>query len=261
MNEDIVDDEGQAPESQPATPENNPTTSAPEQGAFSLPEEYRDKGWAKNIKTQDDVFKMLDHSQSLIGKKTIGIPDFGNASESEIEDFYSKLRPESAEEYNLEGLDEQDNTLFKDAFYKLGLSKHQADNLIETYKKSIEEAYKPLFSEDGYKKEMANRFGDKTVEVTNKVNNFLKTELSSEDKEIVEKLPNNVLGVIYDVVNRIVTRYAINDSDIGKGGGNSGGGVSNTSDISAYVQEMEALKSHPHTVEERDAIMRKYNMK
>ncbi len=43
--------------------------------AFTIPEAYKDKPYLQGVDSHEGVFKLLDSSQALIGKKTIGIPD------------------------------------------------------------------------------------------------------------------------------------------------------------------------------------------
>ena len=54
-----------------------------------IPEEYREKGWTKNINSIDDLYKAYDNAQGLIGKKTIGIPS-DDASPEELKTSMQK---------------------------------------------------------------------------------------------------------------------------------------------------------------------------
>ena len=68
MEETIVTDvDGLGSETQPES------NTATEQGGFFVPDEYKEQGWAKNISSYDDLWKMNANAQSLIGKKTIGL--------------------------------------------------------------------------------------------------------------------------------------------------------------------------------------------
>jgi hypothetical protein len=81
-----------------ATPETTSTPEiAPQEQAsndFSIPESYQDRGWAKDIKSQEDLWKLTDNAQSLIGKRPAGIPT-ADAPQEEWDKFYQALgRPE-----------------------------------------------------------------------------------------------------------------------------------------------------------------------
>jgi hypothetical protein len=245
--------------SQPAA-ETPPVAAAAEQAnnnEFKIPDEYKDKGWARNIKNHDDVYKMLDNSQSMIGKK-LGVPDWEKSTPEEIEAFYSKTRPENPDDYTLQDLGEDDSAFFKDLFHKNGISTKQAEALVGGYKQSIDKAIQPLFSADGYKEEMTNRFGDKYEAITNKVADFIKAEASETDRKLLEQLPNNVLGIVNQLIHTTLERHGIKDGDIG--GSTAAKTASTEVDFGAYVKEMESLKRRPHEIEDKHAIMRKYGM-
>lgn len=83
-----------APESA-AAPVATPT---PAPSDFAIPEAYKDKPWASKVKSHDDLWKQLENTQSLIGKKAIA-PDFKTATPQEIEDYYSQMRPADKAEF------------------------------------------------------------------------------------------------------------------------------------------------------------------
>ena len=49
-------------------------TSEAQTQQFSVPEAYKDAGWAQNIKSPDDLWGQFANAQSLIGKRPAGIP-------------------------------------------------------------------------------------------------------------------------------------------------------------------------------------------
>lgn len=126
-----------------------PGTSGPESQAqpqsssFSVPEAYQEKGWAKDLKSIDDLWKMNDNAQSLIGKRPAGIPAEG-ASDEEWNKFYTALgRPDNPDGYELpeiEGMpDGFDISPFKakaaGMFHAAGLSKAQSAKLWQAFVK------------------------------------------------------------------------------------------------------------------------------
>lgn len=104
--------------------------------AFEVPEEYKDAGWAKDIKSSDDLWKMNANAQSLIGKRPAGVPD-KDASEEEWEKFYNAAgRPEEPSKYEFseidlpEGVDLAPHTeKYAELAHKYGLNQKQADGL------------------------------------------------------------------------------------------------------------------------------------
>lgn len=100
---------------------------------FTVPESYADRGWAKDLKSNDDVWKLLDNAQSLIGKRPAGIPS-NDASDEEWEKFFQAARPEQYEFTEIEGLPEgvdlsAQTEKASELFKKYGLTQKQADGL------------------------------------------------------------------------------------------------------------------------------------
>ena len=153
MEENISDVNVGQTETQPDTL----TDAGASEGDFSIPDEYKDRGWTKNLKSIDDLWKMNDNAQNMIGRKTIGIPS-EEATDEEISEFYSKIRPQNQADYKVD-LEGADKELFEKLFYDNGLSQRQANALIEGYKQSIAVAESEMKSAEGYRQELANRFG------------------------------------------------------------------------------------------------------
>lgn len=104
--------------------------------SFVVPEAYQGKGWVEKIKSPDDLWKTLDNTQSLLGKRPAGIPT-ADAPKEEWDKFYQAARPESPDKYTLpeiEGLPEgvdlsaQKKTAME-LMYKAGLTNKQAADL------------------------------------------------------------------------------------------------------------------------------------
>lgn len=252
MSDIATDVSGQGSETQP---ENNTAATPGTEGGFFVPDEYKEAGWSKNIRSYDDLWKMNANAQGVIGKKTIGIPD-DKSTDAEWSDFYSKTRPEKAEDYALE-LDGDDKGLFESLFYENGINTKQAAALVKGYKESVEKASQPLFSEDGYKKELAGRFGEQAEAKAKSVNEFIAKEADAADKAVLDRMPNNVIGIVYSLIDKVQTRYAVHDSDTGKSGN---GKISVEPDWLNYAKDADKLKSHYHTTADIQALKDKYNI-
>ena len=248
MDENISDVNAQGADTQPET------TTATETGGFSIPDEYKDAGWARNIKSVDDLWKMNANAQSLIGKKTIGIPDDKSTPE-EWQGFYSKLRPEKAEDYNLDFKGE-DKAFYEKLFYDNGISSKQAGNIISAYKERMEKAANSFLSEEGFATEMKGRFGDNYEDKVLKITNLIKSEAKKEDASVLDAMPNNVLGVMYNILDRIMERYAIKDTDTGK----AGKSAPVQQDFDGYLKAMAELERKPHTVSDVIAVKSKFGI-
>lgn len=197
---------------QETTTENNNTTienTANNDIPFTIPEEYQNKGWAKNIKSQADLFKAYDNATTLIGKKTIGIPDFNNSSEEEINDFYSKLAPNDIKEYDFGEIEIDDNTKnnFAEIFKQNGINTKAGKNILNAYQQMVEKA---MGTEEDLNKELQARFGnsfneEKEQELAGMFNKFLK----KEDRQLMAKMPVKVQALMCEFANNIKKNYGI----------------------------------------------------
>ena len=249
MEETDVQELGSA--TQPATPTE---TTAPATD-FTVPDEYKESGWAANIKSVNDLWTQHANAQKLIGKKTIGIPT-ADSSEQEIEDFYAKIRPETLDGYDfdLEG----DTDFFKDIFHKNGISSRQAKGLVDAYKESVRKQTKGLYSAEGFEKVMKENLGEDYKPKLEKVNGFLKQFGSKSALEEIENLPNETLGLVYNLINLTMDKYAV--KELGSVNNTTPGAIG-TQDLTEYMKEMKALDSNPFaTNAQRQELRRKYGI-
>ncbi len=93
--------------------QNNQTDNSA--GVFTLPEQYRDKPYLKDIDSYDKALKLLDDSQTLIGKKRTIMPD-ETSTPDDIAEF-NKLRgvPDDHNTYVSVNTKEGADTTFFDA--------------------------------------------------------------------------------------------------------------------------------------------------
>lgn len=252
MEEAIVTDvDGLGSDTQPETIE---TTNTAEDGGFFVPDEYKEQGWAKNINSYDDLWKMNANAQSLIGKKTIGIPT-NTSTDEEWNDYYSKVRPEKAE-YGLNEWDE-DNQAISDIFHKYGLAEKQAQGISGELKALQEKYTANFYSQENYDQEMVSRFGKEANEKAKSITDFIRAEANDVDKDLLEQLPNNVLGIVYGLIDKVRTRYAVKDSDVAKHGS---GIVNKQPDWLKYNEAMTALRARPHNMADMQNLKDKFNI-
>jgi hypothetical protein len=108
--------------------------------AFTIPDAYKDKSWAKGIDSMDKLWAMNDGAQELIGKRPAGIPA-ADAPQAEWDKFYEATgRPKAAAEYvfdygkNADGTskvaaDVKWDTGLKELLFKNGITAKQAVGL------------------------------------------------------------------------------------------------------------------------------------
>lgn len=236
-----------------ATPPDNPQTPS---GNFNVPDEYKTQGWTQNIKSYDDLWQNAANAQKLIGKKTIGIPD-ENSTDEQWQEYYSKLRPAKEEDYSLQIEDEEDAKAFKKLFYDNGVTQKQASAIIDGYKKAEEKMNAEYYSKEGYAKEMTDRFGDQANDVCKSVADFIKKEVSEKDRAALEVMPNNIIGVVTSVVNTVLKRYAVKDTDTGAGGPS---GANKEPDYEGFAKAAVELSHRPHDMKDLNELKSKFNI-
>ena len=106
---------------------------------------------------------------------------------------------------------------------------------------------------------MTERFGDKAANVQKSVTELLSKELSKEDQSAIEAMPNNIVGVLYGVVNTLLERYAIKDSDLAAV--QPSNPQSGQPDFAGYAKAVEDLNHRPHLMADMEALKSKYNIK
>ena len=226
---------------------------------FTIPEAYREKSWADNIKSVDDLYKQFDNQQEMIGKKFE--PPSADASEEDLNAFYDKLRPEKAESYDLslpEGVDlqlsEEQVGVYKNLFHKHGLTPEQAKGVYADYIQS-EIAAQP--TSEALDKEfdtmMADKFGDKVNDAL-KVSARFMGGLSEEEKAGLRSLPNEQF---ISVISMLQKAGAASGEDGMPDGGDPAGSASKS--IDEVRKDLAALRSDPATRDPTHADYQKNN--
>lgn len=224
---------------------------------FKVPDEYKEKGWIKNIKSEQDVWKMLDNAQSLIGKKTV-VPDLEKASPEEIESYYSQLRPKD-KAYDFDGIeDDAKKAVFSEMLYKNGISKKQGSDLVKQYQEYEKSLIEQLTSESGFIEEMKASFGEDYKKKGGETLSAIKQVLTEQDQIALDQMPNNVHGLVYRLVSSITEKYGA--KELGLGGtskGSDGSPAPSSGELKALQDQLQALSRRPHTLEDRQEIVSK----
>jgi len=174
--------------------------------SFSIPEGYTERGWTEKVKSYDDLWKLADNSQSLLGKRVAPSDD---APPEEWDNFYKTIgRPEAPDKYSLpdvEGVPQDfDLTEFKataqNLMFEAGLNQKQANKLWEAYlkteigvaeknKEAIAEHNKKLDAE--FEEVTKNIFGDRFDSVSQSAQEFIKTAVPQELIPAIQGLADN----------------------------------------------------------------------
>lgn len=173
---------------------------ASEPATFVVPEEYKSKGWVEKVKSPDDLWKLTDNAQSLLGKRPAGIPA-NDAPDADWEAFYKAARPESADKYTLsdieglpEGTDLSASKVKAQAMmYEAGLTPKQADQLWKLYVPSELETIKEKQTglDKRYDETLTKAFGDKREASEKIAQNVINEYVPDDLKASVQALANN----------------------------------------------------------------------
>jgi hypothetical protein len=106
----------------------------------SLPEDLKEDPSLKTIQDIPGLAKSYIHSQKMVGKDKIVLPN-EHATKEDWDDVFNKLgRPASAEEYKIEGEASELINNFKPVAHTLGLNNTQVQELVNFYNQAQEQA-------------------------------------------------------------------------------------------------------------------------
>jgi len=218
-----------------------PSTEVTEPKQFNIPEAYKDKPWASKVKSEDDLWKQLENTQALIGKKTV-LPDFEKATPAEIEEYYKQLRPQDKSAYAFD--DETPAELkeaYSDMLYKNGISAHQGNEIIKQFREMEKAKLNEMFSPDGFTGELEKSFGKNYKEQAGQAANLMKQHLNKDDVAMLDKLPNQFLAMLYRYTDNVRKAYGVSETD--KATGKTSGTVDKDQRIGEIFKELNVLKS------------------
>lgn len=190
----------------------------------TIPVEYKDKDYLKDVQSFEQLYKKLDGAQELIGKRPGGIPAT-DASEEEKASFYKSWgRPDKAEEYTSpeiklpDGVEKNTelDAFAKDLFHKAGLNQDQVNIIQGGYEqKVLEMGAAAAPDQDALNKEfdvMTDKlFADRKDAILKNGNLLLVENTPEELKEAVAKLDNKSLLIMSAVLDSVREKYIAED--------------------------------------------------
>jgi hypothetical protein len=198
----------------------------PKAGDFSIPKEYANEGWAKDLKTSEDVFKKLAGAESLIGSK-VKLPD-AETSDEDRNKFFEQFRPETSDEYTfnrdnqseeMKGFqNEEMDKAVKDIFHKAGLAPWQAEMIQSEYEAGLAETIKnlPAGEEGGESAEEANaafdklakeKFGENESAIMEAANKLIEAHTPEGFGDMLKTLPNEQAMALAGLLGEIQKNY------------------------------------------------------
>ena len=155
----------QTESTQPSVPVETPAEVASGSGSRSeflqqLPEEIRDHPSLQSINDVGNLGLSFVNAQRLIGADKIPLPK--NPTEDDLSNIYSKLgRPDEPSGYAIQAdgqiLTEGDVNTYTDIAHKLGLSKTQANGILDYYRSSIQQTTEAMSKDAQQQKQHNNK--------------------------------------------------------------------------------------------------------
>lgn len=262
---------------------NPPTEQTTQANEFSIPDEYKDKGWAQffNGKTGDELktefFKSYDNSQSLIGKK---VEDYLTTTDlkqlANYEDIKKNLStqlipeynvPENSNEYDLQSIvkenlgeettfDYSSLDKFQNDFKEFGISKEQGQKILKSYIDYQVDEFQKMTNTEELETNINSMFKGNSEQRT-KCEALIKEFLPTQDQKFIQQtMPNQVIEMFYKITKGLLDKYDYQE-------GNSGSGQSSMrmtqqekdAEYTRITNELEALTSRPHKAQEKEALL------
>lgn len=247
----------QAEVPQPSQPASAETPAAQPQSDFVVPDEYKERGWVKNIKSSQDLWKTLDNAQALVGKKTVA-PDWKTATPNEIEAYYKQIRPADKAEYGLNEVipEEKSREFYSDLLHKHGISAKQGADLAREFIAQQQKEYDALYDADSFISGAKQAFGAEYEAKITEATEVLRANLSKEDQVFLDqKVPNNYALLFYKFANNIKNAYGIKEGNPPPPGGSVPQDLDKVrGDLRRQIMELE---SRTHTAQEKLELQNK----
>lgn len=250
---------------------------------FEIPEEYKDKGWAKVFgdKSGDDLkaafFKSYDSAQTTIGKR---VEDFlanndlkqlGNYEEIK-KTLTSQLMPEYttpedikdygltniiAEElgedavYNAESIE-----AFANVFKENGISQAQGKEIMKSYVDFQVKEFEKFTNADELENNINQMFKSNPSQRT-VCESLIKEFLPSEDQKFIQQtMPNVVVEMFYKVAKGLVDKYDYKENNSARNSSTMRmSQADKNNEYERITKELEELARRPHSQQEKQQLL------
>jgi hypothetical protein len=220
---------------------------------LNIPEEYKTKSWANQLKSIDDVFKKIDNQEKYISKGQLPHKD---SSEEDINTFVQKMKNyTSTLDYSDITKDESLATTLKEN----GVPKFQAKSIVELLSSREQKQY----SEEEFESLIKEKFKGREDDLL-KAKSVLK-ELGEEKSNQLLSRKNEDAVEIMDILSDIGKKYGINTDNAmsklsDKSTGSNPTNVFDPKDLDGYYKDMEKnFYNNPSaTNEDKRRIMKKW---
>ncbi len=201
----------------------------PDPDAFTVPEEYKREGWAKDLKSFPEVWTKLAGSEKLIGQKSEGKIDLlkEDSSPEEVSTFYKAIgRPDEAKSYEFDRKDrseeltkfnsEKMDSAVKEIFHKHNLTSKQATGIQKDYEALMDSQLMEHLTtqkkvESDFEEATTKVFGNDKDAILESSKILLEKFAPEGFDDHIKKLDNETLTVLAGVLNNVKKTYISED--------------------------------------------------
>jgi hypothetical protein len=224
---------------------------------FAIPDAYKDKPWAEKIKSPEDLWKSLEGAQTLIGKKAV-VPDHSKATENELEQFYSQLRPKEKAEYQFsEQTPEEMKSVYADWAYEAGLSQKQLSTLAAKLDEAGKARHEQEHSVENFEALLKESFGNEYKTIGATAHKIALKNMSDNDKALFDAMPNQYAAMVYRLVANLEKAYGAKEGGVA-GGATADKGAGKEERIEFLKKKMFELKGKQFAGNEYEKVQDEY---
>ena len=228
-------------------------------GEFKVPDEYADRGWAKKVKSEDDLYKQLDELDKLAGKKQLGIDDFDATNSEHVSSVLDKMKPESVDAYEApEYMDDATKDLATNALFEAGVPPEPANKALNQVAEQLKQQDVDNFSKEGLENVLKEQFGDKYEQRFGQLQKEVREVLDDKQVEAIENMPNQTIGLLFSSFDKIMQAHGARDGTSPAGNNEGSGALTKeaaASQITDVRKQLNELSSKPHTQEQRSQLI------
>lgn len=221
---------------------------------LEIPEEYKDRAWASQLKSMDDVFKKIDNQDKYISKGQLPHKD---SNADDLTAFADKMKKytSSLDYTDLVGEDAELAKALKDE----GVPKFQAKAVVDLIKSRESKNY----SEEEFAKLLDEKFKGRGEDLA-KAKAVLK-EVGEEKTNALLSKRNDIVADVMDIIAEIGKKYDVSsESAVAKLAENKSSGtetVNHGINKEYYKELQEKYYNNPQADESvKRAIMKKYKI-
>lgn len=252
-----------------STEQSDATATQPEQddkatteaGDFKIPDEYADRGWAKKVKSEGDLYKQLDELDKLAGKKQLSVDDFDATNSEHVNSVLDKMKPESVESYEVpEYMDDATKDLATNALFEAGVPAEAANKALNQVAEQLKQQDVDNFSKEGLENVLKEQFGDKYEQRFGQLQKEVREVLDDKQVEMIESMPNQVIGLLFSSFDKLVQAHGARDGTSPAGNNEGSGALTKeaaASQITEVRKQLQELSRRPHTQEQKSGLVKR----